>query len=88
MTDKKYYGFHYESGKSTTSGSPNQTTGRYNIAGAIYVFNKKENADKWVELSRKSVLLTKSELRNKCLGISVQNFNWILKNANCHDEGE
>lgn len=44
---RKYYGFQYQSGRNTTSGTPNKTTGRYNTAGLLAVFTSKTARDNW-----------------------------------------
>lgn len=86
--ENRFYGFQFASGTRTTSGTPNEKTGRMNIAGAIFVFDKKENARKWAASAEHCTMQTKAELRTKCLGISVHDFNEILRSARSYDQGE
>ena len=81
----RYYGFQFTHGTKTTAGTPNEKTGRMNIAGIVFVFDKKESAEKWAAEGESRTVQTISELRKKCLGISVQEFHKILKYSNSYD---
>ena len=79
----KYYGFEYASGKKTTSGSANETTGRLNTAGNLIFFIKKENRDDWVDETGRSTQKTREAVsvkktRNLHLGMSVADYEEML----------
>lgn len=78
---KKYYAFTYSCSSKTTSGQPNKKTGYMNIAGIPVAFKTKEERDLYLEMGDKvKEPLTKRQLREKCLGMSVLDFNEMLEN--------
>ena len=91
---KKYYGFRYASGKTTTCGDPNKCTGNYSIAGYTIVFAQKDQLQEWVneENTKPSGLgggnreqVTKQELRGLCAGMSEFQFEELIENLNYDD---
>lgn len=79
---KKYYAVEYMSGKNTTIGQPNKTTGRYSRAVHLSVFSNKQERDAWVDDGKVTSAMqsncrravTKTEARNLHLGMSVDDF--------------
>ncbi len=48
----RYYAFEYWSGRKTTTGKPNHTTGRLSIAGTLKLFSTRAERDRWVAAGR------------------------------------
>ena len=87
MAKKFYYGFEYWDGRNTTTGQPNEKTGRYSIAGDMIAFTTKADIDSWVENGEyrygksNRVIVNKRELRRLALGMTVASFNqWVEYN--------
>lgn len=86
---KLFYGFRFYSGKNTTIDSPNKITGRHSIAGEAAVFKSKQELCDWLAKEKLSspcglgggerISVTKKELRKLQLGISVDDFEELLK---------
>ena len=74
----KYFAFAYQSGRTTTTGTPNIHTGRYNIAGLIAVFSKKSDRDNWVRYGDAKPL-TAAQARAHCFGMSVSEYNELVE---------
>lgn len=80
---KKYYAFEYSSGRNTTTGQPNESTGRMSTAGRLAVFHSQSDRNKWVDdgrytsdmggCCRESV--TSVEARRLHAGQSVADYN-------------
>lgn len=73
---KYFYGFKLCGGRNTTTGEPNDKTGRMSIAGQPVVFKTMIERDKWVARSSKCLAVSgKSGLRKFCLGMSLTEFD-------------
>jgi len=76
----KFYGFEYWDGRQTTTGEPNQMTGRMSIAGTIAVFDNARDRGTWIGHTEYKhglpcrVACTKETLRSLHLGMSVADF--------------
>jgi hypothetical protein len=46
----KHFAFEYKSGRLTTTGESNKSTGQYSIAGQLMTFDSDEKRDAWVDL--------------------------------------
>jgi len=89
MKAKKFYGFEYKSGRWTTSGLPNQKTGRMSIAGRLLVFSDRDSRSRWVCASpitadmrgpnREAV--TAKEARSVSTGMSISEYNDMIKRS-------
>lgn len=85
--NKKYYAVQFWSGRNTTTGTPNEKTGRMSIACDIESFSSKESRDSWVNAGKITSdmqgncreTVTKNEARSLCLGSSVSEFNEHLE---------
>ena len=83
----KYYAVQFWSGRKTTTGQPNEKTGRMSIACDIEVFSSKKDRDNWVENGKTTSdmrgicreVITKKEARDLCLGMSVASFNEMIE---------
>jgi len=77
---RRYYGFEYWNGMSTTTGERNKYTGRMSIAGETKVFKTQEKLDTWInntypkEKGRR-IACTKLEIRQRNMGMGVKEFN-------------
>ncbi len=91
---RKCYGFRYFSGRSTTTGHPNEITGRMSIAGEAVVFSSRDERQVWIENEKLSspcgsgggerIVCTKKVLRSLCLGESLgaweENLDYLEEN--------
>jgi len=83
---KRFYGFEFYSGRGTTTGAPNETTGRMSIAGGIVVFGSMRERDDWVEggavtsemCGNCREAVTIREARSMHLGMSVAAYDEML----------
>jgi hypothetical protein len=83
----KFYAFQFKSGRHTTSGQPNENTGRLNKAGNLAVFSSSYNRDRWVDAGnitsdmqgncREAV--TAKEARKLHLGMSVSDYTEMVE---------
>lgn len=79
----KFYAFEYHSGRNTTSGQPNATTGRMNTAGNLAIFSKRSARDSWVEKGRATPdmggncrrAVTAKEARSLMAGMSTEDYS-------------
>lgn len=74
------FGVEYWSGKGTTTGTPNKKTGYMSIAMDAKAFKNKADRDSWVNNGgvKLRVAVSKKQLRNLCLGMSVTEFEEYL----------
>jgi len=85
---KQYFGFRYFGSDKTTIGKPHKQSGNVSIAGECIVFNSKQQLEEWLnqeDLSTpsesgggKRIKSSRADLRNKCLGLTMANFNRML----------
>ena len=80
MTKRIYYAVRLWDGRNTTTGSPNEKTRRLSIACDMYVFSSKKERDNYVENanSHKTYSVTKKELRQHHLGMTIADFNHAI----------
>jgi hypothetical protein len=84
---KRYYAFEFKSGRHTTTGWANSSTGLHSCAGDLAVFTSKSNRDAWVAKGR-----TTSDMQDNCrksvtakiarslhFGLTVENYNEMLQ---------
>ena len=83
---KLFYGFHYQDGRSTYTGSGNPLTGRFSTAGKLKVFLTREGRDEWVDDWRPysryrnfREAVTKKQARKLCAGWSVADFTEYIE---------
>ena len=79
---RKYYGFEFWDSLNTTTGEPNQRTGRMNIAGDLKIFDSEIDQYAWVNYAstRTRAILYRRHVRDYFLGMSLAAFNEMLKN--------
>ena len=70
-----YFAIEFISGKHTTTGTANPNTGNYNIAVETKCFAEKSEREDWVSKGSKRESVSKRELRDYYLGMSVAAFN-------------
>jgi len=83
----RFYGFEYASGRGTSSGQPNETTGRYNTAGDLNCFETKADRDIWVDDGPETSAMcgncreavTVGQARSLHRGMSVVDYDEMLK---------
>ena len=86
-----FYGFRFDSGRSTTSWKrSNKKTGWCSIAGEIEAFETEKARAEWIEREDlytpsglgggERIAVSKTELRNLCLGMTTIDFNNYLDN--------
>ncbi len=85
---KQYFGFRYFSSDKTTAGKPHKQSGNVSIAGECIVFNSKQQLEEWLNQENlsipsdsgggKRIKSSRADLRNKCLGLTMANFNRML----------
>jgi len=85
---KQYYGFRYFSSDKTTTGKPHKQSGNLSIAGECIVFNNKQQLEEWLSQENlalpsesgggKRIKSSRADLRSKCLGLTMANFNRML----------
>ena len=85
---KQYYGFRYFGSDNTTTGKPHKQSGNVSIAGECVVFNNKQQLEEWLSQEKldtssesgggKRIKSSRVDLRNKCLGLTMANFNRML----------
>ena len=83
----KHYAVEYMSGRNTTTGQPNKTTGYHNIACYIGVFSKKSDRDGWVEDGEITSdmqgncreIINYSNVRGLCRGETIEQMNENLE---------
>lgn len=85
---KQYYGFRYFSNPSATIGKPHKQSGNVSIAGECVVFNSRQQLDEWLSHEKldtpsesgggKRIKSSRVDLRSKCLGLTMANFNRML----------
>ncbi len=95
---KQYYGFRYFSSDSTTTGKPHKQSGNVSIAGECVVFNSKQQLEEWLDQEKLStpsesgggrrIKSSRADLRNKCLGLTMANFNRMLLLNTVTEEAE
>lgn len=68
-----YYAFSYADGKNTTSGQPNNKTGRLNIAGHLTAFTGKSDRDEFVQRTGADPVTAK-QARELHLGMSLSEY--------------
>ena len=79
---KKFYAFEFYSGRNTTTGEPNRTTGSYSTAGFLAVFPSSAQRDEWVENGRVTAdmrgncreIITAKRARALCAGMTLSEF--------------
>ena len=87
---KYYYAVEYKSGTSTTAGQPNEKTGRYSKAVDCACFKSESERDTWVGKGKHTPAMrgncreavTKKELRELHLGMSIADYNEFVENLN------
>ena len=78
-----YYGFQFWSGRNTTTGNPNPSTGRMSKAGNLEIFSTKAERDEWVDDGKSTAdmggncreSVTRKQARELCLGLTVAEFD-------------
>lgn len=86
---RKYYGIRFHGGNRTcTTGEPNPNTGRMSIACSAHVFNSRNDLEKWIDEENlcnpsglgggERIAVSKSNLRDYCLGMTIENYNEYL----------
>jgi len=85
---KQYFGFRYFSNDKTTAGKPHKQSGNVSIAGECIVFNNKKQLEEWLSQEKldtpsesgggKRIKSSRADLRSKCLGLTMSNFNRML----------
>jgi len=85
---KQYYGFRYFGSDKTTAGKPHKQSGNVSLAGECIVFNNKQQLEEWLSQETlgtpsesgggKRVKSSRADLRSKCLGLTMSNFNRML----------
>jgi hypothetical protein len=83
---KHYYAFEYWGGDTTTTGDPNPMTGRYSIAGALAVFSRAKDRDKWIAggpdfTHKRRAVVTQREARRLRGGWTPRQFAEYLENV-------
>ena len=74
----KYYAISYKSGKSTTTGTPNEYTGRMSIAHDGKVFDSKSERALFCENNSEWEIVSVKRLRKLNLGMSLIAYaEWI-----------
>ena len=74
-----YYGFQYDDGRRTTSGTPNRVTGQLNIAGALQAFCSQADRNAWVAQSSKRISVTRRDARYLHLGLKQEDWKDYLR---------
>jgi len=85
---KQYFGFRYFSSDKTTAGKRHKESGNMSIAGECVVFNNKQQLEEWLNQEKlgtpsesgggKRIKSSRADLRSKCLGLTMSNFNRML----------
>ncbi len=85
---KQYFGFRYFSSDNTTTGKPHKQSGNVSIAGECVIFNSKQQLEEWLSQEKlgtssesgggKRIKSSRADLRSKCLGLTMANFNRML----------
>ena len=85
---KQYFGFRYFGSNKTTAGKRHKQSGNASIAGECIVFNNKKQLEEWLGQEKldtpsesgggKRIKSSRADLRSKCLGLTMSNFNRML----------
>lgn len=84
---KKFYAFEFYSGRNTTTGQPNRTTGSYSTAGSLAVFPSSAQRDEWVKNGRVTSgmrgncreIITAKDARALCAGMTLSDFDMFVE---------